>query len=510
MSNSAASKVLSELREYDRELQLLKHGCAVLQWDQETYMPPAAAEERAEQLGVFETLVHDRIADDRLGELLELAGASPNNLLGSEDLPYRDRALIRLLFREHLKARRVPRDLVGRLARAASAGQTAWRAARAEDDFAAFKPQLEELVALAQERAECLGYEEHPYDALLDQYEPHMTTAEVSRVFHELEQRLVPLVSRIAEAPQLDDTFLYREFPEDIQETFGARVLREIGWPSNRGRLDISTHPFTIGLGRDDVRITTRYDRGFFNAAFFSMLHEAGHGLYELGFADEIRGSMLADGTSLGIHESQSRFWENVVGRSRAFWKRYYPALQGAFPTALAEIDYEAFYRAINKVRPSLIRVEADEVTYSLHVILRFRLETALFSGDLASAELPDAWREESRRLLGVVPESDAEGVLQDVHWSMGGFGYFPTYALGNLFAAQFTEALEAELGPLAPLLERGEFAEILAWLRQRIHAHGSARTATELVSDITGRNLEGEPFMRYLHAKFGEIYALD
>lgn len=509
MSKAGRSELSTELREYDREVQLLKHGCSVLQWDQETYMPPAAAEERAEQLGLFETLVHDRIADEKLGELLERAGASPENPMGSEDLPPRDRALIRVLFREHRKARRIPRELVGRMARAASTGQTVWRAARAENDFSAFKPQLEELVALAQERAELLGYEEHPYDALLDQYEPYMTTAEVTRVFEELERGLVPLVARIAEAPQIEDEFLYREFPEEVQEQFGTRVLHEIGWPAARGRLDRSTHPFTISLGRDDVRITTRYERAFFNSALFSILHEAGHGLYELGFADEIRGSALADGTSLGIHESQSRFWENLVGRSRAFWTRYYPLLQETFPTALADIEHEAFYRAINKVTPSLIRVEADEVTYSLHVILRFRLETALFGGRLTPAELPDAWREESRRLLGVVPERDADGVLQDVHWSIGGFGYFPTYALGNLFAAQFTEALEQELGPLAPLLERGEFAEILAWLRRNIHAHGAARTAAELVLDITGRKLEGEPFMRYLHAKFGEIYAL-
>ncbi len=508
MAETGLAAVMAAIREFDRELQLLKHGTALLQWDQETCMPSAAAAERAEQLGLFETLVHDRIASGRLGELLEQTGAGPDAPSGSESLSEQDSALVRFLFREHSIARKLPRELVGRLARAASSGQTAWRAARAHDDFAAFKPHLEELVALAMQRADCLGYRDQRYDALLDQYEPYMTTAEVRRVFDELEQSLVPLVAEIGEAPQVNSAFLYGEYPEAQQAEFGRRVLSAIGWPADRGRLDCSTHPFTIGLGRDDVRITTRYDENFFNSAFFSILHEAGHGHYELGFGEEIRGSCLADGTSLGIHESQSRFWENIAGRSRAFWRYYYPQLQQVFPSPLADIDLESFYRGINQVKPSLIRVEADEVTYGLHVILRFRLELGLVENELTVKDLPEAWREESRRLLGVVPERDVEGVLQDVHWSMGGFGYFPTYALGNLYAAQFTETLEQELGPLAGFLERGEFEPILAWLRRAIHRHGAARTAEELVHSITGGPLAADAFMRYLRTKFGEIYS--
>ncbi len=507
MASTEPDGVMDKIRAYDRELALQKHGTALLQWDQETYMPSAAAEERAEQLGLFETLVHDRVASDELGDLLAQAGAGPDSPSGAETLSGLEQALVRHLYREHALARRVPRELVGRLARAASAGQVAWKAAREHDDFEAFTPSLEGLLALSIERAECLGYSEHRYDALLDQYEPYTRTAEVRRVFEELERELVPLAAEIAQAPQVDSAFLYGEYPESRQAEFATRVLEDIGWPADRGRLDCSAHPFTIGLGRDDVRITARYDRNFFNTGFFSILHEAGHGLYELGFEEQIRGSTLADGASLGIHESQSRFWENLVGRSRGFWRRYYPRVRELFPKTLEGVDEERFYCGVNEVKPSLIRVEADEVTYCLHIIMRFRLELALVENSLTVKDLPDAWHEESCRLLGIVPERDADGVLQDVHWAMGGFGYFPTYALGNLYAAQFTETFEREHGALESYLERGEFEPVLGWLQERLHRHGAAKPADELVNSVTGAPLTADAYMRYLRAKFRDIY---
>jgi carboxypeptidase Taq len=500
---------LKRLKELDRELQVWNHVQAILHWDQETQMPDKAIDERAEQLTALSALIHEKSSSDELGSLLSDLGADDDKPSGSDELSALDRSLVRQVFRDYRQSTKLPAEFVRRLARATSLGQKIWSEARAKSDFSHFAPRLTELVELALERAEYLGYEDHPYDALLDQYEPFMKTAQVESVFAELEGGLVPLVEAIRSAPQVDDSFLLKDFPVDGQKSFGEEVLGYLGYEMDRGRLDVSTHPFTTGLGRDDVRITTRYNANYFKTSIFGTIHEAGHGLYELGVGEDVKGTSLGQGTSLGIHESQSRMWENMIGRSAPFWDFFYPKLVSRFPDQLAGVDERSFYRAVNKVEPSFIRVEADEVTYSLHIILRFHLETKLLTKQLGVNELPDAWREESKALLGIVPESDADGVLQDIHWSMGGIGYFPTYALGNLYAAQFYRSMEQEIPDLQEKLRAGDFSAPLNWLRTNIHKPGASLTAGELCRQVTKEDLNPNYFLDYLRAKYSDIYDL-
>lgn len=494
---------LTELVALDREARLLERAAAVLSWDQETGMPDRAVEERAQQLALLQSLVHQRDTDPRIGELLEeLQGYEAPE----EDLPI-PLAFIREKRRQYEKQTRLPDRLVREMAETASRGQNAWVQARQSDDFAAFAPWLGKLVALNREAADHLGYDGTRYDALLDQYEPYATTAEVTRVFHELRRGLVPLVQKIGATEQVETAFLRRSYPVDRQRAFSEQLMKTLGYELDRGRLDLSAHPFTTTLGTHDVRITTRFMEHAPESGIFSTIHETGHALYELGTGENVRGTLLSEGTSLGIHESQSRLWENMIGRSRSFWTARLPELRALFPDQLADVDLEHFYRGINRVEPSLIRVEADEVTYSLHVILRFELEQALIAGDLPVSDLPGAWREKTNDLLGIEPDTDARGVLQDVHWSMGAFGYFPTYALGNLYAAQFLRVLEREVPRMWETIARGEAAPVLGWLRERIHRCGKVKSAGELVQEITGGPLNPQAFLDYLEAKYGEIY---
>ena len=502
-------KSLTRLKEIDREIRLLEHVSEVLGWDQETYMPDGAIAERSEQLALLQSKVHSLLTSEETGRLFEDVGASAQRPEGDPSLPAEGAAFVRAFYREYSRNARLPNDLVTRIARKTSTGQAAWAKAREAEDFSKFAPHLEEIVELTLEKAECIGFDEHPYDALLDEYEPWMKASRVREIFGDLRSRLVPLVQQIGDAPQVNDSFLKPSFPVDAQEDFGRRVLADLGFDLHRGRLDVSAHPFTTTLGFDDVRLTTRYNAHYFQTAIFGTIHECGHGLYELGFDPTHRGSVLASATSLGIHESQSRFWENFVGRSRAFWSRYLDPLREYFPTQLDGITVDQFYRAINKVEPSHIRVEADEVTYSLHIILRFELELALTEGSIDIDALPEAWREKSKQLLGIIPESDADGVLQDIHWSMGGIGYFPTYSLGNLYAAQFAEALRNDIGDLDVRVRAGEFSVILDWLREHIHRHGAAKTARELAVDVTGHPVDAGHFVEYLRKKYSEVYGL-
>lgn len=500
---------IAQLKKIDNEIQLLQHTNAVLGWDQETLMPQEAISERSEQLSLLGGIIHERETSSEIGDLLGKLGAGDENPLGSEELEPSDRAFVRAVYQDYVRLTRIPVDLVRRLTKKASVGQAAWAKARQDSDFAAFAPHLNDLIELALETSECLGYTDHPYDALLDQYEPGMTTADVAGVFAELKEGLVPLVAAIADAQQVNDRVLKREYPEELQETFGREVLKAIGFSGDRGRLDTSVHPFTTSLGSDDVRLTTRYDRSHFPTSLFGIIHEGGHGMYEQGFDRAYHGTRLADGTSLGIHESMSRFWENVVGRSRPFWEHYYPRFRQLFPEQTEDVDLDEFYRAINKVEPSLIRVEADEVTYSLHIILRFELEQQMVSKSVSTNDLPDAWRSLSKDLLGIVPERDADGVLQDIHWSMGGIGYFPTYALGNVYGLQFVGAMKAQLHEFDALLRAGELAPVKAWLDENIHRHGRAKLPKELCMDISGAELSAKPFLAYLRNKYREIYRL-
>ena len=499
------SDPLSALRDHLAPIEDLKAAAAVLAWDQETFMPDGGAEARAQQLSTLQSMAHERFASDETGTLLDRAA----DALDTDDPLDDDAALVRVTRRDYDRARRVPSSLVAELSQATSRAKQAWKKARTEDDFSVFAPHLETLVDLSVEKAEALGYDEEPYDALLEEYEPGLSTAEVASTFATLREDLVPLVDAIADAPQLDNDLLRRTYPKAQQKDFGEEVLADLGYDFDRGRQDVSAHPFTTSFSPDDVRITTRYDEQFFPSAFFSMIHEGGHALYEQGLDPDLARTPLGDGASLGIHESQARLWENHVGRSRPFWRHYFPKLRDAFPEALGDAAPEAFYRAINRVEPSLIRVEADEVTYNLHVMLRFELERGLIDGTVAVNDLPTLWNEAMGDYLGVVPETDANGVLQDVHWSMASFGYFPTYTLGTLTAAQLVEAIQDDLPDLDEQVATGNFDALLDWLRTHVHRHGRKLEAPALLERATGTDLSAAPWLRYAEDKFGALYGL-
>jgi carboxypeptidase Taq len=498
--------VYATLLSHAREAALLASVQGLLEWDEQTKMPTAAGEYRAEQIAFLAGEIHRRQTDPRVGEWLsELAdgplAADPHGETGT---------VIREMRRDFEKKSRLPRSLVEELSRVSVQGQQAWVEARKADDFPRFRPLLARTVELKRQEAAALGYTTTPYDPLLDDYEPGATAAEVGRVLAELRDALTPLIERIAGSRrQPDKSVVLREFPVAAQEEFGREAAAAIGFDFSAGRLDVTPHPFCGGAGPRDVRITTRYNDRDFGDAFFSILHEAGHGLYEQGLPAEHFGLPTGEAVSLGIHESQSRMWENQVGRSRAFWEQFLPRAQQRFPAALGDATVERFHAAINVVEPSLIRVDADEATYNLHVLIRFELERALVEGDLPVDDLPGAWREKYRKYLGVEPPSDADGCLQDVHWSAGLFGYFPTYALGNLYAAQFFAQARRDLGDLDEQFRRGEFAPLLGWLRERIHRHGQRWTAGELVRNVTGKPLSHDDWIASMEQKYGELYGL-
>jgi carboxypeptidase Taq len=495
-----------ELCSHARQSAVLESIEAVLGWDERTYMPEAAGAYRAEQMTYVAGQVHRRRTDPRLGELLaELATSDLAND------PHSDAgATIRQLKREYDKRVKLPQELVEELTRASVLGQQAWVKARAADDYASFAPHVQKLFGLKRKQAECLGYHDHPYDALLDDYEPGAKTADVAKVLAALRDELAPLVQAISESGRKPPVeILSREYPQAAQEAFGKAAAAAIGFDFERGRLDVTAHPFCSGMGPHDCRITTRYDERFFPSAFFGILHEAGHGIYDQGLRTEQFGLPPGSFVSLGIHESQSRMWENLVGRSRAFWQHFFPQFAAAFPEATQGVSLDQFFWAINRVAPSLIRVEADEATYNLHIIIRFELEQALLTGDLGASELPEAWKAKYRQYLGIEPPSDKDGCLQDVHWSAALIGYFPTYSLGNLYAAQFFEKANSELGGLERQFARGEFAPLKQWLQTNIHERGQCYPAADLVKLVTGQPLSQAPLMRHLRGKLGPLYGV-
>ena len=504
------TRPLERLKALDGEIRRLSHVAGVLSWDQETYMPVKAVEERSEQLELLSGLVHDRLTSPELGDLLQAAGVSERKPFGPDDSAPAERAYLRELYRAYRRSTRLPRRLVTELAKQTAIGQARWVEARKASNFGLFAGQLAVILGLVRESATCLGYREHPYDPLLDEYEPWMKTAEVEQVFAGLRAKLRALVAKIVGSGRKPDaSFLKREYDVGRQKEFSLALLPALGYDLQRGRLDESAHPFSTTLGRADVRLTTRFLPNLVASGIFGTIHEAGHGLYELGIGGELANTILADGTSMGIHESQSRLWENFIGRSLPFWRHFYPQLESMFPEPLAGVGLTEFYRGINVVEPSLIRVEADEVTYNLHILARFELEKRLLGGELAVPDLPGAWNEQYRDLLGIVVPDDARGVLQDIHWSMGSFGYFPTYTLGNLYAAQLFHTLRRELPGLEEEVGRGDFTSVLAWLREKIHRHGRVVPAAELCRQVTGQALDPAHLLEYLDRKYSEIYGL-
>ena len=498
----------SELIRRSKELGVLGSCAAVLGWDQQTYMPQKGAGLRGEQMALLAALAHQKFTDPRIGELLSSIESS--DLIADPDSEAA--ANVREIRRGFNRATKIPQSLVEELARVTTQAQQAWEQAKKVNDFPTFRPWLEKVVALKRQEAEAVGYQDHPYNALIEEYEPGTTVAELKELFAGLTAELVPLIRKVVESPKKPDrSLLEREYPIDRQKVFAESAAAAFGFDFAAGRLDTTSHPFCSGFGPGDCRITTRYNPRFFSESFFGVLHETGHALYEQNLPAEHFGTPLGVACSLGIHESQSRLWENQVGRGMAFWEHFFPRLKQTFPTALAGVSRDAFHFAINDVRPSLIRVEADETTYNLHIALRFEVELALLSGDLTVSDLPSFWNERFSALFGMPVPNDSLGCLQDIHWSFGGIGYFPTYTLGNLYAAQFMVAAKQQLGIQGTdeAFRRGDFSPLKDWLTQNIHCHGQRYRAGDLCRKVTGFPLSPKPFLTYLNEKYGLLYGV-
>jgi len=497
---------LADLKQRLQAIDDLHRAEAVLGWDQATYMPPGGAEARGRQLALLSRLGHERMTDPAIGRLLDSIAPWAEAQGFDSDVA----ALVRVTRRDYERATRVPSAFVHRLSEHTATTYHVWEGARPANDFAAVRPLLETTVLLSRELAGFYPGYAHPYDALIDLAEDGMTVQAVRTLFTELRGGLVPLIEAIRAREEADDSCLTGDFPEGAQQAFGESVIRAFGYDYTRGRQDKTAHPFMTKLGRGDVRITTRYRDDGLSDGLFSTLHEAGHAMYEQGVDDALEGTPLFRGTTSGVHESQSRLWENLVGRSLPFWRHWYAPLQAAFPGALAGVGLDTFYRAINKVAPSLVRTEADEVTYNLHVMLRFDLELAMLEGTLAVADLPEAWRARIQSDLGVAPSDDRDGALQDVHW-YGGIvgGAFQSYTLGNIMSAQFFAAARRALPDLDAQIGAGTFGPLRHWLTEHIYRHGRKFTAPEIVQRATGEPLSIAPYLAYLNTKYGALYRL-
>ncbi len=491
------------------EIRRIQSAASVLSWDQETYMPAGGGTARAEQIATLEGLAHEKLVSREVETLLT-GWVDPATGQAPEGWDEPSRSLLRETWRDFSRAKKLPSAFVVRLSRECSLAQQAWVTAREESRFSKFLPSLKTIIGLKREEAQYLGYRDSPYDALLDTYEPGATIAHLAPMFRELRERLVPLLKKVqASGVTIDDSCVHQRFDQAKQMEFGRLVLVAMGYDFERGRLDLSAHPFTTSFHPTDVRVTTRVFETDLPSCLFSCIHEGGHGLYDQGLDPRYYGSPLGESLSLGFHESQSRLWENCVGRSRAFWRCFYPILQHTFPEQLATVPLDRFYAAINRVAPSCIRVEADELTYNLHIMLRVDIEQALIENRIQPDDLPELWNDTMQSYLGIVPQRDADGVLQDVHWSMGAFGYFPTYTLGNLYSVQFFEQAKLERPQLEEEIAGGQLVPLRRWLEQKIHRWGRMFTPDHLARRVTGNGVNPEPFLRYLETKYGELYQL-
>ncbi len=499
------SEKLERLKTLLAEVADLNYAAALLGWDQQTYMPPGGAEARGNQLATLSRFSHDKFVSDEIGTLLddlekEYAGAQPD----SDEL-----RLLRLTRHNYDQQVRVPSEFVAEFAVVTSKAFEAWVEARSTSDFAIFRPHLEKVVELNQRFVSFFPPADHPYDILLDQFERGMKTAEVQAIFDELRPQQVELIQAIAARPQVEDAFLLGDYDEKKMWDFSVQIATQFGYDWERGRQDKAAHPFTTNFSINDVRITTRFEEDKPTSMLFSTMHETGHALYELGSNQAYERTPLAGGTSLAVHESQSRMWENLVGRSLPFWEYFFPKFKEAFPTQVGQVDLPSFYKAINKVEPSLIRVNADEATYNLHIMLRLELEIGMVEGNVQVKDLPEIWNAKMDEYLGVVPPNDAKGVLQDIHWSGGTLGYFSTYALGNLISVQLWKQILKDVPNLPDQIRAGKFEGLLGWLHEHIHVHGAKFEPQELVERVTGSRINPAPYVSYLREKFSEIYGL-
>lgn len=496
---------IETLRTWLAQIHDLRDAALILDWDQHTMMPRKGGENRAEALGTLERIRHEKFVSSQTGALIEGAEKALNGASPDSD----DARLVAVTRRRWEKARRVPTDLAAEMARAGSIGQEVWIHARAENNYELFAPYLGRNMDLVRRYTECFDGFDRPYDVVLDDYEPTMKSETVERLFTELKTELMPLIARLAEEPEVDDSCLHVEFPLEGQRRLVEWVVGRMGFNHEGWRLDDAVHPFATCFGSRDVRITTRWDQEYFPMALFGGMHECGHGLYEEGVADSLQRSPLARLESLSLHESQSRLWENLVGRSRSFSRVLAPVVSEMSGGAV-QAEADTLYRAVNRVSPTFIRVEADEATYGLHVVLRFELERDLVEGRLRPAELPEAWNARFREYLGLDVPDNAQGVLQDVHWSAGLIGYFPTYALGNLIAGQLWERIQTDLPQLEEQLGQGELGPLREWLREHVHQYGSKFATTELLERVVGGPIAVGPFIRYLKAKLGDVYGVE
>jgi carboxypeptidase Taq len=502
---SDTSTAIGRLNALIGEIVDLRHAASLVGWDERVLMPPGGVAAHGGMAATIQRIAHEKFTSAQLGSALQDATREAASLPPDSD----GARLVKVTARDYDRAVRVPSEFVAEQAHVASAAHQAWKEARAQSSFVLFQPHLEKVVRLGQQYAGFFQPVAHPYDALIDPYEPGMLTSEIRDIFDVLRPRQVELVRAIQERPVEHAAFLDAAYDEREMLAFSTDVITAFGFDWNRGRQDRSTHPFAAPIGSDDVRITTRFDNRHPFEMLFAAMHEAGHALYEQGVSPSWAGTLVCGGASLGVHESQSRMWENVIGRSRPFWQHFYPALQQRFPSQLGGVTLDQFHRGINQVQRSLIRVEADEVTYNLHVMLRVEIEIALLTGAIATADAPAYWNAKVKEYLGIVPDSDANGILQDMHWSIGLFGYFATYALGNLISVQLWEKYTQDDPQWASRIQAGAFGTLREWLRDALHQHGRSYQPRDLVMRITGQPVSTAPYLEYLESKYGALYGL-
>ncbi|MDD9267773.1 carboxypeptidase M32 [Paenibacillus sp. GCM10023248] len=506
MSVQTAPAKLESFKAYVRKMKQYEEAIALIYWDMRTGAPKKGIETRSEVVGELSTEVFRMSTSDEMGDYLSFF-TQPEEL---EKLDAISRKMVLECKKEYDRSKKIPAEKYQAYVVLTSQAESAWEDAKHNSDWASFQPYLEKIVATTQEFIELWGYEGHKYNTLLDMYEPGMTVEKLDEVFGALREKAVPLLQRIQASPnQPDRSFLDQQFEIAKQKQYSLSILKQMQYDFEAGRLDETVHPFATALNPGDVRITTRYLLNDITSALFGTIHEGGHALYEQNISKDLVGTNLCTGTSMGIHESQSRFWENVIGRSKPFWDRYYGELQSTFSPQIDNVDVDTFFKAINHIEPSLIRIEADELTYNLHIMIRYELEKGLFNGTIAVADLPQAWNAKYEEYLGVVPANDGEGVLQDVHWSGGAFGYFPSYALGNMYAAQFTHTLRKELPAFESLIAEGNLGPIKDWLTDKVYKHGKLLTPNEIVRDVTGEDLNPDYLVQYLEEKYQAVYGI-
>lgn len=493
---------LKEFKEYLSKMEYLNSASSVLYWDMRVGMPKKGVPYRGEVLGYISSESYKLQTSEKMKEFIDY-------FISQENLDDVTKAMVYNAKKNYDQTKKIPEDKYTEYVILTSNSEAAWEEARAKNDFSIFRPFLEKVIKFNEEFLEYWGYEGNKYNTLLDFYEPGITVESLDKVFAEVRKAIVKLLDKIEKSEVKPNTeVFYKHFTKKEQEEFGVFVLNKLGYDFEAGRIDVSTHPFTINFENKDVRITTRYDENEFRGALFSSIHEGGHAIYEQDIPDSLKGTGLATGVSMGIHESQSRYYENILGRSKEFWKYFYPEAQKRFKQ-FEDLSLEDFYKAINIVETSLIRTESDELTYSLHVIIRYEIEKAIFNGEVSVDELPKVWNAKYKEYLGIEPKNDAEGILQDMHWSDGSFGYFPSYALGNLYGAQFLNKMLKDIPEYYNLVEKGEFQKIHEWLKENIHKYGAVYKPAELIKKVTGEELSAKYFIDYLNKKYSEIYKL-